>query len=210
MITNNLGTAATTALVALAGESANANIPEMTCIAGPSVKTYEKDTRETTCLSHMHNFSDGNIRYNIRWANSGTVGNIETVDAQYELQKIIHAMQINMKKLEMQIKLRECTDLPDGWDGDGGHAPARQDIDNAVAFIKHIPDSGILSAELMVAGDGDVGFEWNIGKSHLEIGFYKSEISFYGRTENGLKSGGDEVFRGDCPTELKKLMNIIV
>lgn len=98
------------------------------------------------------------------------------------------------KRRTMIQDLLQYQELPADWDGDNGHAPDLLDIKNAVTFMKHIPDEGIASAKLMVAGDGDVGFYWRHDNFYLEIGFQDGNISFYGKTSEGEKIGGDEIF----------------
>lgn len=100
-------------------------------------------------------------------------------------------------------EFRKYGALPDDWDGENGYAPAPLDIENAVAFMEHIPDKGIASAKLMVAGDGDVGFYWRHDNFYLEIGFQDGNISFYGKMPEGEKIGGDEIF--DVASVPKKL-----
>lgn len=100
--------------------------------------------------------------------------------------------------------------LPDDWDGDNGYAPALSDIENALAFMNHLPEEGITSAKLMVAGDGDVGFCWEHDNHYLEIGFQDGSISFYGKTSEGEKITGDEVFSAvSVPQKLDYLMKSI-
>ena len=113
-----------------------------------------------------------------------------------------------------RIKSRHCRDLcqsltlPDGWDGDGGQAPIKQDVDNAVNFLDHIPRRGIMLARVMIAGDGDVGFDWGKSGRCLEVGFSDGEISFYGKTPGGERLKGTEVFKkGVVPAKLQSLLD---
>lgn len=110
----------------------------------------------------------------------------------------------------MAQELLQYQELSADWDGDNGHAPALLDIENAVAFMDHIPDKGIASAKLMVAGDGDVGFYWRNDNFYLEIGFQDGNISFYGKPSEGEKIGGDERFDGvSVPEKLDYWMKFI-
>lgn len=113
-----------------------------------------------------------------------------------------------------RIKSRHCRDLcqsltlPDGWNGDGGQAPIKQDVDNAVNFLDHIPRRGIMLARVMIAGDGDVGFDWGKNGICLEVGFCDEEISFYGETPDGKEFMGTEPFiKGMIPAQLQYLMS---
>ena len=114
-----------------------------------------------------------------------------------------------IKQFEVSENLTRYADLPIDWDGDGGHAPDRKDIENAIRFIPHIPDHALLSAELMVAGDGDVGFRWRTANSFLEIGFSDGDISFYGEILSGETGKGEEVFANTVPENLRTLMQSV-
>ena len=113
------------------------------------------------------------------------------------------------KRAELAAKLRDYANLADDWDGDNGHAPARKDIENAVRFISHIPESALFSAQLMVAGDGDVGFRWRQNDRFLEVGFSDGEISFYGETPSDESDKGDEIFADSVPANLRNLMRSV-
>ena len=113
------------------------------------------------------------------------------------------------RREELSRGLLRYANLPNDWDGDDGHAPTRQDIKNAIKFMDFIPAKGIVSAELMVAGDGDVGFKWETKDTYIEVGFCHGDISFYGKTAIGEKAKGDERFNEIIPKKLAKLMNIV-
>ena len=116
--------------------------------------------------------------------------------------------QESIKRFEIGEQLRRYADLHDDWDGYGGHAPTRQDIENAVWFIPHIPKGALFSAQLMVAGDGDVGFFWKQKDRYLEVGFLDGTISFYGETPDGEEISGGENFNGAAfPGALADFMN---
>ena len=121
----------------------------------------------------------------------------------------IYAPNIGFAEFELCAKLRACANLPDDWDGYGGRAPASEDIENAVRFISHIPESALFSAQLMVAGDGDVGFRWRQKDRFLEIGFSDGEISFYGETPSGESNQGEELFANTVPANLRDLMRSV-
>lgn len=117
--------------------------------------------------------------------------------------------QESAKRAEFATKLRGYADLPDDWDGYNGHAPAQKDIENAVRFIPHIPARALPSAQLMVAGDGDVGFRWRLKDRFLEIGFSEGDISFYGEAPNGKTGKGEAVFTGEIPENLRNLIQSV-
>ena len=112
------------------------------------------------------------------------------------------------KREAMRVKILGYLDVPDGFDGYGGHAPAQREVDYAISFIPYIPDAGIDGVKTMVDGGGDVGFEWG-RKLKLEIGFMDGEISFYGDMPDGERLGGDQVYDGTVPDKLKRLLSAI-
>lgn len=112
-------------------------------------------------------------------------------------------------KSELRAELLGYADMPDDWDGDGGHAPDRADIENAVRFMEQVHPNALLYAELMVAGDGDVGFDWNTKTGEIEVGFRRGNVSFYGKTATGEEFRGDEKFDGNVPEKLRALINAV-
>ena len=105
-------------------------------------------------------------------------------------------------------ELTNSLKLPNDWDGDDGHAPAKQDVWNALTFLVRIPSLGIISAEVMVIGDGEVNFDWDKSGICLEVGFSDGEISFYGETPDGKEFTGTEAFiKGTVPAQLQHLIN---
>ena len=113
------------------------------------------------------------------------------------------------KRESLRRELEGYADLPLDWDDDDGHAPDKADIDNAIKFMDSIPSEGIFSAELMVAGDGDVGFEWKTSDLRLEVGFRRGNISFFGEVPKGEEMNGDALFQGAVPGDLVKFMNLV-
>ena len=112
------------------------------------------------------------------------------------------------KLLDHIYELLNSLELLNDWDGDDGHAPAEQDVWNAIKFLKHIPPHGIISAGVMIIGDGDVGFDWAKSGRCLEVGFRNAKISFYGKTPDGERLKGTEDFKdGVVPVKLQSLMN---
>ena len=115
-------------------------------------------------------------------------------------------MALSSKRDAMCRKLEGYANLASGWDGDDGHAPAKVDIDNAIKFMDFIPPKGIFLAQLMVAGDGDVGFEWDMKDRCLEVGFCDGDISFYGKMPPERKVKGDFRFEGVTPKNLAEFI----
>ena len=112
------------------------------------------------------------------------------------------------KLLDHIYELLDSLELPNDWDGDDGHAPAKEDVWNAIKFLKHIPLPGIISAEVMIIGDGEVNFDWDKSGICLEVGFSDGEISFYGETPDGKEFTGTEAFiKGTVPAQLQHLIN---
>lgn len=109
----------------------------------------------------------------------------------------------------LAAEIQSYADLPPDWDCDGGRAPARTDIDNAVAFLQSLPGGDL--PRPMVAGDGDVGFTWRTPDAYLEVGFCdRGQISFYGKAPDGEKEWGDHNYaREGVPDNLWKLLERI-
>lgn len=114
-----------------------------------------------------------------------------------------------IRRCLLEREITSYAQLECDWDCDGGHAPARVDIDNALAFLRSLPGGDI--PRPMVAGDGDVGFIWKTESSYLEVGFCdKGQISFYGKTASGEKAGGDNDFAQEGVSDnLRKLLEKI-
>lgn len=107
---------------------------------------------------------------------------------------------------KVSSELLECTKLEDDWDGHGGHAPALIDVVNAVSFIRHLPDDAMAKVQVMVSGDGDVGFEW--GRNiDLEIGFRNEHISFCGDHPEGATGKGNSLYACRVPHLLQQLLD---
>ena len=109
-------------------------------------------------------------------------------------------------KLQHCNKLLNSLDLRPDWDGEDGRAPTKQDVDNAINFLDHIPPRGIMSARVAIAGDGEGGGDWRGGGICLEVGFNDGEISFFAE-RNGTESGAEMDFKDGIPEELKLLMS---
>ena len=106
-------------------------------------------------------------------------------------------------------EIQSYGNLQTDWDGDGGRAPLKKDINNAVAFLQSLQDGDI--PEPMVAGDGDVGFVWETESSYLEVGFCDNgQISFFGKMPDGRKGRGDHDFaKTGVPGKLRELLEKI-
>ena len=109
-------------------------------------------------------------------------------------------------KLQHRNKLLNSLDLSAGWDGEGGRVPTKQDVDNAINFLDYIPPRGIMSVRVVIAGDGEVGFDWRESGTCLEVGFNDGEISFFAQI-NENEFGADMDFKNSIPEELKFLMS---
>ena len=112
-------------------------------------------------------------------------------------------------RLLLAREIKSYAQLKPDWDGYGGHAPARVDIDNAVDFLMSLRGGDI--PRPMVAGDGDVGFTWRTESAYLEIGFCdEGQISFYGKTPDGGKAGGDNDYAKEgVSAKLRELLESI-
>jgi hypothetical protein len=99
--------------------------------------------------------------------------------------------------------------LPQDWDGEGGVAPLKGAIDDALAFIDLLP----LTAKLpkpMVSGDGEVGFYWKTGDGYIDVGFFgDGKITYYGRAvREGLEAEGANPFsRTNLPKDLLEVIS---
>ena len=106
-------------------------------------------------------------------------------------------------------KIQSYADLEPDWDCEGGRAPAPEDIENAVHFLRSLPGGDL--PRPMVAGDGDVGFIWKTESSYLEVGFCdQGQISFYGKTPDGEKGWGDgDYAKEGVSAALRKLLESV-
>ena len=113
------------------------------------------------------------------------------------------------KRCLLALEIKSYANLPPDWDCDGGHAPLKKDIANAVHFLRSLRSGDI--PRPMVAGDGDVGFIWKTKSSYLEVGFCDDgQISFYGKTSGGHEDGGDHDYANKgIPKKLWKLLESI-
>ena len=116
-------------------------------------------------------------------------------------------MDIEIKKRQDKEKLLQSVNLKDGWDGENGRAPYKQDVDNAIKFMDHIPSHGLASSRVYIAGDGEVGFDWREIGLCLEITFNDNDISFFAEI-NGVEYGSYMNFNDGFPVELKALMDV--
>ena len=103
-------------------------------------------------------------------------------------------------------KLLNSRYLRPGWDGEDGRAPTQKDVDNAINFLDYIPPRGIMSARVVIAGDGEVGFDWRESGICLEVGFNDGDIFFFSERD-GTESGAEMDFKNGIPEELKLLMS---
>ena len=114
------------------------------------------------------------------------------------------------RKAALRKKIAQFGELAPNWDDDNGQPPATQDLKNASDFLDYIPVPGLATVELMVAGDGDVGYEWKTSLLRLEIGFRRAQISFFGENrQTGLETNGDYPATVSCPPELIGFMETV-
>jgi hypothetical protein len=99
--------------------------------------------------------------------------------------------------------------LPDDWDGEGGLAPSKEAIDDALAFIDLLP----LRAKLpkpTVSGDGEVGFYWKTGNGYINVSFFgDGQIIYYGHAvSNDMEVGGVKPYnRTSLPKDLLEMVD---
>lgn len=115
------------------------------------------------------------------------------------------------KRESVRAKIAGFAGLPDNFDGNGGRAAARKDIDNALSFIPHLPPEAVETARVMYAGEGDIMLDWKRPPRCLEIGFVGGEISFFGDMPNGEQLGGDAAYAkgGVVPADLRRLISAL-
>lgn len=90
--------------------------------------------------------------------------------------------------------IRSFSDLKPGWDGYGGKPPSQQAIDDAIAFLGLLPFD-CPEPTVLPAGDGEIGFVWDIADAYIDVGFLGDRVlSYFARV--GRDSA--EVF-GDVP-----------
>jgi len=107
----------------------------------------------------------------------------------------IAADQANIpdKNAVLSSQISKYRDLPDDWDGEGGHRPPAKAIDEALSFINFIP-LGAPLPKTSVAGDGEVGFYWKSDKGFIDVSFYgDGHIYYYARIE------GKDIDEDDAP-----------
>ena len=117
------------------------------------------------------------------------------------------AKMLMTQKAAVRKELASFGQLPPDWDGDEGHAPAANDLAHASAFLDYIPAPGVAAVSLVVAGDGDVTYEWKTSRLRLEVGFRRDKISFFGENrETGAEINGDYSVESTFPAELLAFM----
>lgn len=80
-------------------------------------------------------------------------------------------------------ELRRYTNLPNGWDGEGGVAPPKRAVLEAITFLDLLPPNMQLPKP-MVEGDGEVALYWKGEDRYLEIGFKgDGSVDYYGEDE---------------------------
>jgi hypothetical protein len=113
------------------------------------------------------------------------------------------------ERVALSSKIMAYQQLPDDWDGEGGVAPSKEAIDDALAFIDLLP----LNAKLpkpTVSGDGEVGFYWKTGNGYINVSFFgDGQITYYGHAEsNDMEVGGVKPFnRTSLPKDLLEIVD---
>lgn len=130
---------------------------------------------------------------------------------QIQMDRFLKDNAIYLKRIAIRAEISGFRKLLYDWDGDDGHVPNEKDIQNAISFIRHIPDLGIDTASTIVAGDGEVGFEWKKPEHYLEISFSEGDISFFGdMPNNGERLLGEAVYDENAiPEKLRQLISAI-
>jgi hypothetical protein len=99
--------------------------------------------------------------------------------------------------------------LPHDWDGEGGAAPSKDALADALTFIDLLP----LRAKVpkpTVSGEGEVGFYWKTSDAYVDVGFLgDGRITYYGRAAGeGLEAGDSRPFsRNSLPKDLLEIIN---
>lgn len=111
----------------------------------------------------------------------------------------------SLEKLIRQVY--EYLDLKDDWDGYGGIVPTQKTVDNAIQWLKTMPEL-IPFPEPMLAGSGAIGFYWEDKGIYAEIGFTGDDSFWcYAEDTQGNEVGEDVIRIGDeLPPELLKML----
>ena len=105
-------------------------------------------------------------------------------------------------------KLLKSLKLKEGWDGEGGRAPYKRDVKNAIVFMKYLPYEGIRKARVAIAGDGAVGFDWRYDNIVFEAEFNDGDIAYFAKMKDGSERGGEYKFEGQATNDLLELIEM--
>jgi hypothetical protein len=107
-------------------------------------------------------------------------------------------------------QLNDYLNLKENWDGYSGVAPTEKQINDAIKFVKSLPQQ-IPLPEPMVAGSGTVGLYWESQGIYAEIGF-EGDGTFwcYGEDNEGNEAGEDRLDLGSqLPADLLKMLKTL-
>ncbi len=126
------------------------------------------------------------------------------------LQKVIEDDIIKLSKAETwDHKGRVLSELKKiyqeysekDWDGYGALPINQEAYHEAVRFLKVLPLSRLPAPEVGPQPEGDIGFEWNLGKNRTFVVSINGTniITYAGLLGTGNKTHGTEVFDGSIP-----------
>ncbi|OAD22246.1 exported protein [Candidatus Thiomargarita nelsonii] len=100
-------------------------------------------------------------------------------------------------------KLRSYLFYEKDWDGYGGVVPSEKAVEDAVDFIRKLPEKVVLPRPGL-AGDGEVGLFWKLEVLFIDVGFLGDHTySFYARDAEGKEYYGDDIpLNEDLPVGL--------
>lgn len=113
------------------------------------------------------------------------------------------------RKSELINELMRYEMLPRDWDGEGGLAPTRETIRNAISFLDGLaPDISL--PKTMVEGDGEAALYWESANGYLEVGFKDKSIAFWGivHTSRGpIEIEGEQAYdKNRLPVDIFELV----
>jgi hypothetical protein len=115
-------------------------------------------------------------------------------------------------KLEQVIEqLIEYLNLKEDWDGYGGVVPSEKTVNEAIQFVKTLPEIMPLP-EPMIAGSGAIGLYWDEKGIYAEIGF-EGDGTFWCYAENAQRdeAGQDSILIGEpLPDDFLNLLEPII
>ena len=110
-------------------------------------------------------------------------------DLYDELTQFAEAMRTTTTRELLMGEIRSWALLKADWDGEGAIAPIIHCIENAVSFIRLLPDTTSLP-EPMLHASGNTGLFWGDGGIYADIEFlHNGRIAYY-IEQNGDKHKG--------------------